>query len=343
MTSVIVDGLPPGETRALTEVLRTRHVGKAIDRAEIEDSILRISGTDRYEILSYTMRDSSDGAALVLNVTPKSYGPPFLLPAVDLQNIDSTAFSISLRLRLALYDTLLPNSEMRVDLGLGSEQNVGFELYKRIGHRGFFVAPRAYFSRGSLNGYDDDGEFVADYREKRTGAGIDVGYTTGLRSEIRLGYDEVDVRARLRVGVPSLPEANGSDRAVSLRYAFDGQNSPLIPSRGLRLRTSLKYYVDTPEIVDTEGTVLKQARDVPQSEVMASWFRRVGVRKRLFLSGAGGTSFGDDPGYNQFRLGGPLRLGSFNNDEIRGHNYLLGVVGLLHEWFRLPDVIGANA
>jgi NTE family protein len=77
--------------------------------------------------------------------------------------------------------------------------------------------------------------------------------------------------------------------------------------------------------------------------VIASWFTRVGIRNRMLLSGGGGTSFGDDPGYNEFRLGGPLQLGSFNNDEIRGDNYVLGVVGLLREWFRLPDVIGANA
>ncbi|HZM95047.1 MAG TPA: hypothetical protein VFB92_16570, partial [Vicinamibacterales bacterium] len=37
------------------------------------------------------------------------------------------------------------------------------------------------------------------------------------------------------------------------------------------------------------------------------------------------------------------RLGAFNNDEIRGDNYVLGVGGLLREWFRLPDVLGGNA
>ena len=62
----------------------------------------------------------------------------------------------------------------------------------------------------------------------------------------------------------------------------------------------------------------------------------------MFVSGGGGTSFDHDPGFNQFSLGGPLRLGSFNNDELRGDNYLLGVVGLLHEWARLPDVLGGE-
>jgi hypothetical protein len=38
-----------------------------------------------------------------------------------------------------------------------------------------------------------------------------------------------------------------------------------------------------------------------------------------------------------------LQLGAFNNDEIRGDNYVLGVMGVPHEWFRLPDILGGNA
>ena len=341
ISAIVVQGLSPVETDAITKFLSHRHLGKTVVRDELEESILRISGTDRYEIIAYNLRPAASGPELVLQIAPKSYGPPFLLPALDIQNIDSNSFAMNLRLRVAMYDTPLPNSELRFDLGVGTEQTAFIELYKKIGHRGFFVAPRAYFTRRSLNGYDD-GDFVAEYRVKRTGVGADVGYTTGMRSEIRLGYDEADVRARLRIGTPSLPEANGTDSVASLRFVFDGQNSPLVPSRGLRTRAAFRYYFDTPEIVDTSNNVLATARDVPQGEVAASWFKRVGTRQRFFLSGGGGTSFDHDPGFNFFTLGGPFRLGSYNNDELSGDNYLLGVVGVMHEWSRLPDVLGGN-
>jgi NTE family protein len=340
---VIVEGLPPAEAKQVASLVEAAHADRPVDREEIENSVLRIAGSDRYELIAYSIRPSADGADLLLTVRPKSYGPPFLLPAIDVQNIDSNSFAISLRLRVSIYDTPVRNSEVRFDVGVGSDQQVGIELYKRIGHRGFFVAPRAYFEHDSMNGYDSDGELVAEYRVKRTGAGIDVGYTTGMRSEIRFGYDEADVRARLRIGVPTLPEANGSDRGVSLRWVFDGQNSPLVPSRGAYVRTALRYHIDTPAIVDTEGNELLHPRDVTQAEARASWFTRIRPRQRLFVSGGAGTSFGDNPGFNQFRLGGPAHLGAFNNDQIRGDNYVLGVGGLLYEWFRLPDVIGANA
>jgi NTE family protein len=338
---VVVEGLPPVETDRLTATLQARHGGRPLDRAEVEDSVLRIGGTDRYELITQALRATPTGTELVIHATPKGYGPPFLLPAIDLHNIDSNAFSLTLRMRVAVYDTPLPNSELRLDAGIGTDQLAAVELYKLVGRRGLFVAPRLYFNRYAVNGYEDD-EFVAEYRLKRTGGGIDVGYTTGLRSEVRLGYDASDVRLRLRVGRPTLPEASGSDNVASLRWVFDGQNSPMVPSRGLRLRTAMRYYFDTPDIVDADGAVLRTAKDVPQGEVVASWFRRVKTRQRLFLSGGAGTSFGEDPGINQFRLGGALRLGALNTDEVRGNNYLLGVVGLLHEWFRLPDVLGGN-
>jgi NTE family protein len=338
---VVVEGLPPVETDRITATLQEKHAGHPLDRAQVENSVLRIGGSDRYELITQALRATPTGNELVIHATAKSYGPPFLLPAIDLHNIDSNAFSLSLRMRVAVYDTPLPNSELRLDGGIGTDQLAAVELYKLVGRRGLFVAPRAYFNRYGVNGYQD-GEFVAEYRLKRTGAGIDVGYTTGLRSEIRLGYDASNARLRLRVGPPTLPEASGSDSVASLRWVFDGQNSPMVPSRGLRVRTALRYYFDTPDIVDTEGAVVRTAADVPQAEVVTSWFKRVRTRQRVFLSGAAGTSFGEDPGINQFRLGGALRLGALNADEVRGNNYLLGVAGLLHEWFRLPDVLGGN-
>jgi NTE family protein len=338
---VIVEGLDAAETRRITELLSGRHAGRPLDRERLEDSILRVAGSDRYEMIAYQLRAADGTPDLVVRITPKSYGPPFLLPAVDLQNIDSTAFSLSLRLRVAMYDTLLPNSEMRFDVGVGTDQTVGLELYKRAGRSGFFVAPRAFFTRRSLNGYQDD-ELVAEYRVKRTGAGLDVGYTTSMRSEVRLGYETADVRARLRIGDPSLPEASGSDSLATLGWVFDGQNSPIIPSRGVYLRSWFRYYFDTPDIVDPQGAVLERAQDVPQAEARVSWWKRAGTRQRMFLRGGFGSSLGHDPGFNQFFLGGPLRLGSYNNGSLRGDNYVFGVGGLLREWFRLPDVLGGN-
>jgi len=339
---VRLEGTTGVETDVIGNRLREHQAGRPLGRDAIENSILRMSGTDRYDVVKYDLDAAPDGDELVIRMTPKTHGPPFLMAALDLQNIDANTFAVNVRTRLTLFDAPLPNSEIRIDTGVGTDQTAAGELYTRFGRSGFFAAPRAFFTRRSLHRYDA-GEFVADYQVKRTGVAFDLGHTTGLRSQLRFGFDVADVRTRLRIGERVLPDAGGTDRSVSLRWAFDGQDSPVVPTRGVRARTALRYVVDAPEIVTGEDVAVRGARDVRQAEATGSWFTRVGTRHRLFLSGGGGTSFGRDAGFNQFRLGGPLRLGALNTDEIQGSQYILGVAGVLREWLRLPSGLGGNA
>jgi len=103
----------------------------------------------------------------------------------------------------------------------------------------------------------------------------------------------------------------------------------------------LRYYSDTPDVV-LLGEKLVGPADYAQIEARFSSFHRFRERHRIFYGASGGSSFGDEPGYNEFRLGGLLRLGAFQSGEIRGDNYVLGLGGFLYQVLRLPDVIGTN-
>jgi hypothetical protein len=63
---------------------------------------------------------------------------------------------------------------------------------------------------------------------------------------------------------------------------------------------------------------------------------------RVFICYGADTSFGDRPLVETVSLGGPLRLGAINNEDLRGANYLLGTVGYLRGIGRLPDVLGGS-
>jgi NTE family protein len=88
--------------------------------------------------------------------------------------------------------------------------------------------------------------------------------------------------------------------------------------------------------------VFPDVNHVTQGEVEGNWFRRVHDTDRLFVRFGAGTSIDGDPILNRFSLGGPMRLGSFNADELRGPNYLLGTAGYLKGIGRLPDVLGGG-
>jgi NTE family protein len=341
LDAVRVEGVPEDEAERIGAILQRRLVGIETTLEDIELEVLRLTGTDRYETIRYALPEEDGKTTLELYIAPKTHGPPFLLPALELENIDSNTFALNLRGRVVFYDTLVPESEIRLDLAVGTRQEVSVELYRRLFGTRLFFAPRGYWNRSSLNGYDAEGELIADYREKVAGGGLDLGLDLGPRSELRVGYDILDLRTRLRVGEPSLPEAEGENRFASIRWTFDGQTSPVIPTRGIFSRIGLRYYSDSPDIVGS-GEKLEGPTDYAQIEARFSSFHRFHERHRIFYGASGGSSFGDDPGYNEFRLGGLLRLGAFHYGEVMGDNYVLALGGFLYHVMRLPDVIGAN-
>ena len=108
-------------------------------------------------------------------------------------------------------------------------------------------------------------------------------------------------------------------------------------------RSVLRRFLSTPEVTHADGIQgLNTTETFWQGESSGSYFHPLSKDDRFFLLAGGGTSFKQDPVFNNFSLGGPFRLGAFNNDELRASNYVLGTVGYLHRFGRLPDVLGAN-
>jgi NTE family protein len=322
-------------TRDLTPALNTPVVP-----ADMRERILSITGTDRFEYLTYSLTDTPKPTGLDIGVRPKSYGPPFLMVGLDLNNIDSTNFAFNLSARMLHYGLFGKDSETRVEGILGTHQRFAAEFLKPLFGTDIFIAPRAYFDRQGRNVYVDN-DLAAEYRIKRTGAGIDIGKSFGRKAEVRLGYDDVNIRGRRRIGSPDLPEAEGRESFASLNFAFDNQSSPIVPTRGVRSLVSLRQYFDAPDPT-VHPELFNNDDQYTLLEGGTSWFRTVRATDRFFVRGEGGTTFGARPLIDSFTLGGPLRLGAYNNDELHGDNYALGVGGYLLQVGRMPDVLGGN-
>jgi NTE family protein len=336
---VRVTGVSPREERAIQKMLAPL-VGQNVDPAAVAQGLLTVQGTDRYEYLTYRIVPEAGGAGLLVNARPKSYGPPFLALGLELSNVDSSSFAVNLGGRVIMYGLTTADSEARLDVVLGTRQLLGGELVQPLGGTAAFIAPRLYFDRTGRNSYVDE-QFVAEYRFKRTGAGLDAGYTFGRGAELRLGVDAADVRGRLRIGDPDLPEVDGTEAYSTLQFIYDGQTSPIVPTRGTYARASLRYFFLAPESSSPfEDSIVESPQTFWQGEITGSYFRRVRTVDRLFARGAVSTSFGSHPLVNDFGLGGPLRLGAFNNDELRGDHYYLAAVGYLKGIGRLPDLLG---
>ena len=335
--------LSPAQTRAIERQFGGE-VGRPMNLDRLADDVLSIAGTDRYEYLTFRSVERDGRAGLLVGARTKAYGPPFLAPGVDLSNVDSSNFALTVGGRVTTFDLAGAGSEARLDVKIGTRQRVAGEVYVPIGTSGFFVAPFAAFDRAGRNGYLNE-RFVAEYRIKRLGGGFDVGYTSGRRMEVRAGIEAASVRGRLRVGNPLLPEAEGAERVARVQVTWDGQTSPMVPTRGILVRGTLRRYLDTPDI--TAATFNGQPLPgnpgrFSQADVTGSWFHRAWREDRVFVGGAAGTSFGANPLFNDFALGGVLRLGAYNTDEVRGSHFAYLATGYLKQVARLPDVVGGN-
>lgn len=314
-------------------------VDQPLTHDEVADGILTVTGTDRYEYLTYrpVTRDGQTG--LEVRARPKPYGPPFLQISPELSNLDSSNFAVNLAGRVTAYDWVGLGSEVRLDGVIGTRQGIAAEVWRPLGESRVFVAPRVYFNRTPRNGYLDE-RLVAEYRFKRFGGGVDLGFNASRNLEIRVGADTADVRGRVRVGSPLLPEVSGQETFASLQVQWDNQTSPIVPTRGHHVRSRLRYFVDAPQ--SQGATPFESPQEFWQGEVTGSWFRRAKQEDRFFVQYGLGTSFGENPLIADFSLGGPLRLGAFNNDELRNANAVYATVGYLKKVGRLSDVLGGN-
>ena len=317
-----------------------RHVGAELDLDALEDTIRVMGGLDRYETLSWELVPRGPEYGLRLTTRPKTYGPPFVYLGLTLDNTVANEFRFGLGGRYLAFDVLGSGTELRVDATIGSDPALVAAWYRPVWSRSLFIEPLLGVDTQSF-WVIDEGHTAATYRRTRLGSGVDGGVNLGSRDEVRGGIRYGWTASSVRVGAPGLPEVEGADASVHLMWTHDGQDSPVVPSRGLRVHSTLRHIVTAP-LVSAAGAT-RTSDGATQFEAVGSWVKSLNAttRRRFFISGGGGTSFNTDPlPTEQYALGGPLRLSAFDSGEARGDHFGLITAGYLHQVLRLPDFLG---
>jgi NTE family protein len=331
-------GAVASDRRRMEEVLQG-HVGQPIDVAVLETELETFAGLDRYETVGWQLVEESGRHGLQVRARPKRYAPPFLMLGVSLENTTTDDFAFQLAGRYLAFDVAGSGSELRVDVAMGAQPRLGADLYRPLGRTPLFVAATARATRRTLN-FIQDNTIVAQYEERRSGIGVDAGVNIGRDNEVRVGATTGRLGTSIAAGDPRLPEVAGRETHVRLRWLHDGQDSPVVPSRGARAVGTINHVLESPELPATFET--DRSNDgLTQAEINSSVFWSLRRRDRVFLVAGAGTSFGADPlPTEQFQLGTPLRLGAYDIGEFRGDHYTLVTVGYLRGVGRLPDFLG---
>ena len=293
------------------------HVGRKVDPESLEMDLTALYGSGRYNSLGYSVWNSD----LQIRAMQKDHGPPFVRFGflVDGSEFDRVKFGI--RSRVSFFDLGGFGSELLLDGSVGTPLGLGTEYYRPLG-RGFFVAPRGKVNRLIADVFQD-GDRIAEYRRDYVGAGIDLGFGFGLaKDEIRVGYDIGHSSMAVRIGQQlPLPE-DGTVSTASIRYVHDASDRAVIPRQGVRIEGGVGYHLKSPGITE----------NLTQINADASYFHRLSFLNTLFFRAAGGTTLQNDAPFNlQFTLGGPLTLGAYSREELRGSRFFYGAGGLTSE------------
>jgi len=303
-----------------------------LDLPKLETQLTRIAGEGQFDWLGYEGFTQNGLPAVRVTTHDKSYGPPFVDLAVNVNGSGVAAFDFSAGARVTFMDIAHRGGEWRNDLLFGSSNLAASEFYQPLWQSRLFVAPFAFASKYARNSFAGL-KRVAVFGDERAGGGLDIGYEFGRRSEFRFGYEIFDGKLSPLIGDAGLPIIGGSTGEFRARYVWDGQDSPAVPRAGTRLVVTASRVLQSPGL----------ARPIAQLDLQTSNFVPIGPKTSLFFDISGGTTFRGSAGpFQVFSLGGPFRLGAYLPYEFVGNHYAYSSFGFHRELYRLPELVGGK-
>ena len=122
---------------------------------------------------------------------------------------------------------------------------------------------------------------------------MDAGLTPMRDAELRFGFHAEHYAGRVKIGAPGIPSLNGPEYEFRYRGVYDGQNSAVLPSDGLRVATTARHVIEAPEhagngLLDGYSRRWRPFLEVgPLYDSHAKWGERV-------TAGVVGSVFGGD-------------------------------------------------
>jgi NTE family protein len=327
--AVEVTGANPNTDRRLQN-----RIGKAVegslDLKKLDTQLTRIAGEGQFDRLGYEGFTQNGVPGIRVTAHEKSYGPPFVDLAVNVDGSGVAAFDFAAGARVTFMNFADRGGEWRNDVLFGSSNLAATEFYQPVAGSRVFVAPYAFASKLARNSFTGLTR-VAVFGDERAGGGFDLGYNSGRRSEFRVGYENFSGRLNPLIGSQGLPIVSGDTGEFRARYVWDGQDSPAVPSMGTRIVATASRVLQSPDLPHPIG----------QFELRSSTFLPTGPKTSLFLIASGGTTFRGSAGpFQVFALGGPFRLGAYLPQEFLGNHYAYSSFGFRRELYRLPQFVG---
>jgi NTE family protein len=329
---VEVTGTSPQMAKAMEKQMLPL-VGQPVESKKIDQDMMTLVGMGRFSTATYSMMEKNGEQGLQVQAEQKSYAPPIVRPLIIIDGSEYNNVLFSIGARITFLDVGSYRSELRNDVVLGSQYQLASEYYHPFTTTSnWFIAPRLGFNSQQFNIYSSNTQ-VASYRIRKAGGGLDTGYGFGRTGEFRLGYEGGYEKATPVIGnVPALPTTSGATGDVRIQYQLNTLDNPVIPRSGVSLLMYTKGFNANPAAPGP----------FPLSEIQAEAFFRLNAPTSVFVTAAGGSSYGYKTGIPNFSLGGSRQLVAWGTNELLTNQYFLGQLGYIRELAKLPPFLGSS-
>jgi len=307
--------------------------GERIKTEEVDERMMNITGLGRFSRAGYSIREKNGQPGLAVEADEKEYAPPTVHPQLLIDGSDYKNVLFQVGGRVTFLDFGGFGSEWRNDFVAGSEYGLSSEYYHPLNElTHWFTAAHGMADSSPFNVYQRN-RVLGEYRNRRMGGGIDLGYAFGRSGELRLGYEAGYQKLSEDIGVPVTPAVRGRFGITSLRYRLERFDDPVIPRSGVRVESTFKFYDANPGTADV----------VPTEELRLGLAQRTSERSSLLFFASGGTAFSTrHTGFPPFSLGGPLRLGAYGTNELLTNQYFLVQPAFLFRLRELSPLLKQN-
>ncbi|MDE1177881.1 MAG: patatin-like phospholipase family protein [Edaphobacter sp.] len=308
-----------------------KYVGKPVDTVQIEKSIADLQGTWLYSTINYNIVDRKGKPGLLIRPLTKDYGPPFMNFGLTILTNDSNDVQLGVGFRATFFNLVGPGSEVRLDGNVGQPAGGRAELFKPLwpgAH--LFAAPHIYAAHQTTPYFQGSSQ-LDEFKERRNGIGLDLGYLFNSRTELRVGEDVQWFSETQTIGTPSGSEFSIVPYVTKVRFQYLGQDDMMVPTKGTVMLTTYNYYTARP---------FNQPGGYSQLTGKMEHFFKLDAKANVFATLQGGTSFNTgNLGLAGLAAGGPLQLSAYAKNELLGTDYFIAQGGYYRKMLQLNPVI----
>jgi NTE family protein len=306
----------------------TLQAGDTLEPTKMADAIDRVYGLGLFDRVDFSIVQENGQQGLVVRPAEKPWGPNYIRFGLGLTDEPDGNSTFELRTQLTMTGIGSRGADFRTEARAGEIRGLEIEYYQPLGWQGtWFIAP-AFEAVQSLADVFESRVRIGQYDAERLHAVLSFGRQLGRFGEFRLGAERRWIVAEPEIGEPGLPRYDVGHSLFSAQLAIDRIDDVYFPRRG--------------QLASVRFERGRASDGVPAFSKLHAHALNVFSRgPHTVLTGAElGTAFGSPlPLYEEFQLGGFLRLSGLRRRHVAGRYLGLGRFIYMN---RIGDAVGLS-